>query len=264
MCKAGLDVDPKLSYPAGNEHGQAGWDVAVKYQDLADLAKLLSGGLAAAPETCTKWFGCNPVPIQPGEVWRLAIMAHGDQGGVIAVDGKDHPPFLTAKTVAARHGDLHTIGLATRRGSTIILMGCLAGQGELGTRLLMELSTVWPGRQVVGFTTAGYGHPGAMKKRGESCVYPGMRDTDVTAYLFADPPKLDKLWSDFVKMPWASETSEHAKVVLDGKVLRCPKGECIEIPPAKKKPAPRKARAASTHSADPLAPKVAKLSPGAI
>ena len=48
-AKAGLDVDPKLSYPAGNEHGQAGWDVAVKYQDLADLAKLLSGGLAAPP-----------------------------------------------------------------------------------------------------------------------------------------------------------------------------------------------------------------------
>jgi hypothetical protein len=164
-------------------------------------------------------------------------MAHGDQGGVMAIDGKDHPPYLTADTAVARHGDLHTIGLATREGSTILLMGCLAGQGESGTRLLMALSAVWPGRQVVGFSTAGYRHPGAMKKRGENCIYPGMRDTDATAYLFVDPPKWDKLWSDFVKMPWASETSDHAKVVLNEKLLRCPKGECIEIPPPNKKPA---------------------------
>jgi len=42
-----------------------------------------------------------------------------------------------------------------------------------------------------------YRHPGEMKRRGETCELPGMRDTDATAYIFADPHRFDRLWSDF-------------------------------------------------------------------
>jgi hypothetical protein len=142
------------------------------------------------------------------------------------VDGKNASIVLTATTVRTHHDDLHNIGLSTReRGSTVLLMGCLAGQGPSGTQLLVELSRVWPGRRVVGFSTIGYRHPGEMKRRGDPCEFPGMRDTDAPAGLYANPRRFDSMWSDFTRMPWAAETSLHAKVVLNGAVLRCPPDE---------------------------------------
>ena len=67
--------------------------------------------------------------------------------------------------------------------STILIMGCLAGQGEPGTELLKLLSSVWPGRIVVGFRTIGYRHPGEMTK-GAPNELPGMKDTKVEDPLF--------------------------------------------------------------------------------
>ena len=99
------------------------------------------------------------------------------------------------------------------------------GQGDAGTRLLVALSRVWPGRRVVGFSTVGYRHPGEMGRRGEACELPGMRDTDAPAYIFADRLRFDRQWSDFEAMPWASESSPHAKIVVDGRVTHCPTGE---------------------------------------
>jgi hypothetical protein len=235
LCRnARLDKPSGLSYPAGNDQGQADWHVAVPFDNPADLAKKLAAGLPMPKEFCGKWYNdCDP--IARGEVVRLAICAHGDQGGKVAISGKRNPPFLTADNVSTYHADLNTIGLYTREsGSTIVLAGCLAGQGTEGTRLLSELSRVWPGRQVVGFTTVGYRHPGMMKRPGEPCELPGMRDTDAHDYLMANPPKWDKQWSDFAALPWASDVSIHAKVVLNGRVTRCPPDElCSEPPPAK-------------------------------
>lgn len=238
LCRdAGLDDSTGLSYPAGNEQGQAGWHVAVRFSNLKDLAKKLSDGLPTPKELCGNWHDDCETVVR-GEIVRLAILAHGDQGGQVAINGRSHLPILTASNVSSFHADLHSIGLYTReKGSTILFMGCLAGQGELGTRLLVELSRVWPGRQVVAFATTGYRHPGAMKRRGEPCELPGMRDTDAPSYLHANPNRFDKLWKDFAKMPWASETSLHAKVVKNGKVDRCPDGEmCLEPAPVDRKP----------------------------
>lgn len=239
LCRhAGLDSGSGVSYPAGNGQGQAGWHVSVRFSSLHDLATRLGAGLPMPAEFCGNWFqDCSPV--QRGEVVRLAIMAHGDQGGQVAVNGRSSPAVLNPGNVASFHADLHAIGLLTReQGSTIILMGCLAGQGTEGTRLLMALSRVWPGRRVVGFSTVGYRHPGEMKRRGEACELPGMRDTDATHYLMANPPRWDSLWTDFARLPWASEGSTHAKVVLNGVLERCPDGELCSDPLPVRPPVP--------------------------
>jgi hypothetical protein len=232
LCRnARLDATTGLSYPKGDQQGQADWNIAVPFESLEDLAKKFTGGLSMPREFCGNWFkDCDP--IDRGEILRLAIMAHGNQGGIVAINGKADPEKLSPDNVDSFHAHLHTIGLFTRTKSTILFASCLAGQGDSGTRLLIALSKVWPGRWVVGFSTLGYRHPGMMKRRGEPCELPGVRDTDATDELYADTRRFDKQWNDFEKMPWTSEASINAKVVRDGIVERCPPGELCTKQPA--------------------------------
>jgi hypothetical protein len=240
VCEnARLDNSSGLKYPAGSKQGQAGWDVAVPYNSLDELAKKLTLGIAMPKEYCGKWLGkCDPV--ERGELGRLAIMAHGEQGGQFAVNGKLSDKILKAETVEDSRNALQTIGLYTRADATILLVGCLAGQGKEGTALLKALSAIWAGRIVVGFSMLGYRYGGEMKRVGEGCVMPGMRDTDAPADIYATPPKWDKLWGDFDKLPWASESSINAKVVRNGIVERCPPNELCRDDVMKPKTAPPK------------------------
>ncbi len=233
LCRnARLDKDTGLSYPEGNTQGQSGWHVAIPFTSLDNLSKKLMVGVPMPSQYCGNWFSdCDP--IQRGDILRLAIMAHGDKGGKIMDNGRGASSFLTASRVPEFHEALHNIGLYTRQGSTILLMGCLAGQGQNGTDLLVALSQVWPERHVVGFSTLGYRHPGAMKRRGEPCELPGMRDTEGWDEIAANPPAWDKQWSDFVSLPWASESSRHAKVVSNGVIEHYPEDE---TPKPKKQP----------------------------
>ncbi|WP_437850750.1 hypothetical protein [Sorangium sp. So ce363] len=100
-------------------------------------------------------------------------------------------------------------------------MGCMAGQGDDGTRLLTELSLIWPRRLVVGFTTIGYRHPMHMMPHPAQDPFqlPGMRDTNIENEVLVNPHALDRLWSDLVKMPWASEYSPHAKIARNGALV---------------------------------------------
>lgn len=229
LCRnAKLDKPNGLLYPFGNTQGQAGWDAAVVFSNLKELADKLSAGLPMPRQFCGNLVSdCDP--IRKGELTRLAICLHGNRGGVLAVNGRSKEPKLNPDNIESFHSYLHTIGLFTRAGSTILLMGCLAGQGEPGTRLLAALARIWPRRTVVGFSTVGYRHPGAMKRPGEPCELPGMRDTDAPDEIFANPAKWDSQWSDFKTLPWASEISKHAKVVRDAVVLRCPPDELCTV-----------------------------------
>jgi hypothetical protein len=235
LCRNGaLDKPTGLSYPQGNEQVQAGWYVTIPFASVGDLARILSAGVAMPKQFCGKWFSdCDQ--IKKGEIARLAIMAHGDQGGVWAANGK-RGTLITAANIGVFHPDLKEIGEFTSEGATILLTGCLSGQGSEGTELLVALSRIWPKRAVVGFRTLGYRHPGVMKRVGEPCELPGMRETDATAELYANPRKFDAQWRDFEKMPWGAETTRFAKVVQDGNVLHCPDGELCEKP-GQKKPA---------------------------
>jgi hypothetical protein len=229
LCRnASLDPSNGNRYPAGTTQGQAGWDVAIRFTNLHELATTLGQGVPMPAAFCGNWLqDCEP--IRRGEITRLTIMAHG-LPGQLAINGRYAEPKLEASNVPAVHDDLHRIGLMTPEAdATILLMGCMAGGGPQGTRLLMALSAVWPRRAVVGFSTVGYRHPGMMKRRGEACELPGMRDTDAIHEIYANPASWDGMWSDFVQMPWASETSLHAKVVRDGVVIRYPTGESATL-----------------------------------
>jgi hypothetical protein len=63
-------------------------------------------------EFCGNWWDdCEQ--IRRGEIVRLALMAHGDQGGVWMANGKKRAP-VTAADLKSMHADLNTIGLFTK------------------------------------------------------------------------------------------------------------------------------------------------------
>jgi hypothetical protein len=110
VCRnAQLDSTNGLKYPKGNKQGQSGWDVALPFNTLHELAKKLTEGVPMPRQFCGNWLDdCDP--IRRGEIQRLAIMAHGDQGGKLAVSGLNQEP-LTPSNIKQFHGTLETIGL---------------------------------------------------------------------------------------------------------------------------------------------------------
>jgi hypothetical protein len=239
--------DRTMEYPNGDRKGQAGWDVAVSYTDLDDLARKLEAGIVME-ETTKRRFGdrCSE-PIQPGEITRLAIMAHGGQAGVwypngkwkggvpVTVGGSLLPDGGATELLERWRVPLERIGKYTRAqpvGSTIILMGCMAGQGKGGTELLMALSEIWPGQKVVGFDVIGYRDSG-MAYRGNSLggEYVGMKltwfmsDIEFEANQRRNHDEIGKRWDE---LEWASEFSkDHAKIVRDQRLIKCPAEEKI-------------------------------------
>jgi len=225
----------EAQYPDGNIKTQAGWHVTLVFSDLADLAAQLDKGVEVPSSFYPPDVGKRGAPpIRRGEISRFAIMSHGDQGGVALVNGKaaaqaDPAKALTTRTFDTYRPFLGRIGAFTKPTSTILMMGCLAGQGEPGTQLLKLLSTLWPGREVVGFRTIGYRFPGEMVKPGDSPnELPGMKDTEVDSPLMWQKPgtedRVRTLWARG-QLPWASEQSPHAKIVQNNKVIKCPEGE---------------------------------------
>jgi hypothetical protein len=195
------------------DHGQSGWQIGLNFTTLNDLANQLSTMVRPGWVAGTGTIG-------RGEIRQLAIHSHGN-AGILLVNGRDGTP-LTA-TSSGMHGDLHRIGLMTpddrANPAVILLVGCLAGRGAEGTALLTALSRVWPNRLVVAFATLGYVAGGAMKRNGEFCTEPGMRDTDAV-----NPGEADRTlpghWTGRAAWPWASEASTHAKVALNGAITR--------------------------------------------
>src|SRR5262249_35794917 len=138
-CRAaGLDDGEGIKYPKGNDKGQAGWNVAIQFDSLADLADKLKEGV---PMPCDNWFYECPKT----SLWsinRLAIKAHGAPGEV-AVDGKSGP-ILSVDSLSYFMPQLRRIGVSLSYPSTVLLMSCLAGRGPEGTDFLLKLSAIWP------------------------------------------------------------------------------------------------------------------------
>jgi hypothetical protein len=196
------------------EYGQAGWDIGVNYSGLGDLVEKLSD--LARP----KWVEGMGV-IRQGEIRCLAIHAHGNAGQV-HVNGRDGPS-LTAESVPSMRIELYRIGLMlpddAHNPAMILLVGCVAAQGKEGTALLTRLSKFWPNRKVVGFVTLGYVAGGEMYRSGASCTEPGMRDTNALYPGQADDTA-GKYWGNLLEWPWASETSPHSKIALNGVITK--------------------------------------------
>jgi len=197
------------------DHGQANWQVGINFVDLADLVAQLRS--FQVPEHVSG----GGRQVRRGQITRLAINAHGNWGEVF-INGQTHTPTLTADSLRALHEQLHQIGLMTPNSrdnpAVILLVGCVAGTGEPGNRLLRGLSRLWPNRKVVGFTTIGFSHGGEMSRSGDGCTEPGMRDTHATSPGEADR-SAGRYWTDRRAWPWASETSPHAKVALNDRII---------------------------------------------
>ena len=196
--------------------GQAGWDIGFNFTDITDLKNKL-----------TKLHLPDYLPdgdrtIKRGEIQRLAIHAHGSLG-TIYINGQRNPATLSAKTVNTNHSCLYEIGLMTpdnkSNPAVILFVGCIAGTGKDGTNLLIALSNLWPNRKVVAFASLGFAHGGEMKRSGESCTEPGMRDTNAL-YAGEANDNAGKYWKDLKTWPWASETSPRAKVALNGAIIQ--------------------------------------------
>jgi len=216
-----------VEYPKGTPYGQAGWEFGFRFDSLEDLANKLYLKPLKTP---------SHVPtIGKGSVGRLGIHAHGLPGEIFFEGQDKKKDALTAKSLMRFSSHLRNIGLSTSQDATILFVGCLAGRGWEGRELLEALSKVWPGRKVVAFTTIGFVSGGDQKRPGDSegCTEPGMRDTDNTSPLlsWADQQKAyGSIWKDLQKLPWASETSPHAKVAFNGKIIRKPKYENDDPP----------------------------------
>jgi hypothetical protein len=141
---------------------------------------------------------------------------------------------------------LYKIGLFTREGSTIILMGCCSGAGQDGTDLLKALSDIWPKRKIVAFSTIGIVDANWMLKPPSFLricnpveYSAGMKDTLCSTEIDIRVER-QKLKETFQDLEWASEESLNAKILINlpitegGKyvnryhLLRCSKINCCK------------------------------------
>lgn len=76
------DNDARLPEPGQGDKpiGQDGWEAALEFSNFADLANKLTSSADELPEfVCGNWiFDCGPV--DPYQIRRLAILAHGGPG----------------------------------------------------------------------------------------------------------------------------------------------------------------------------------------
>lgn len=91
------------------------------------------------------------------KVRKLAIVAHGDRGGLVQTS-----PTMTQVSIfqsAVVCGYISTLRDYLLPNAKVILISCMAGAGTEGTSFLRALSTFWKNRIVIGFTTNGEFNP---------------------------------------------------------------------------------------------------------
>ena len=235
------DLDGRLPVPMAGDvpNGQDGWPVAVDFSNFADLADKLSGGKFNMPShVCgNSVFSCPP--IEPNQVFRLAITVHGAPGvadvdGVFAsardanVAALDDQRFLNTTTLNSGKFDASLSKIETCfHDSTIeFLMGCRIGFGVEGDNFLAALSKRWDGARVAAISTIGFQDGGRQAKLGQagSSAFPGMRDTRFTNHQVPGSPPRDferlAVWNDLKHLPWVSERSPHVKIAFRGVLVK--------------------------------------------
>jgi Domain of unknown function (DUF4347) len=189
----------KLSYPKGNDKGQAGWDIGLMFNGLSDLDGKVDKAL-----------------VETEKVTRLAINVHGLPGEIdIDGDGKswDFNKLWTTYSSQLVHLRMQMSGSAI-----VLIMGCQVAAGDKGATFLKDMSKkAFPGLKVVGFTTIGE----TMKqyRNGGSCTEPGMRDTTYDTPSEGMPAVKLAREKEVLLLPWASENSPHAKVAFNGEIV---------------------------------------------
>jgi hypothetical protein len=208
-------------------YGQAGWDIGIRYGSGQFSGREISPGVFSSelPKLISK--ACKPNFIR-----KLAINAHGDAGEV-SVNGVDEhfkaiEPSMKASDTGLTStfaGVLLFLNRVMTSDGVLFFHGCLSGKGLGGTTLLTRLSFALPGRKIVGFSTLGYTSVEKQRRSTDVCREPGVRDTDDFSEAWSEAEIYNRYfksgdWDDLSKLPWQSETSPHAKVALNGAIIR--------------------------------------------
>ena len=234
----GVFGDLQLDLRQSNRAGQGNWRVGVPFTDLADLAARFQRGIVV-PESRV---GCgSDARIQPRGVDRLAIAVHGSAGGGVTTGGRFfinglRGTPLTPDNLGQFRAQLTSVFGYTADNAVIFLMGCLAGRGAEGSRLLRTLSSAWPSRTFVAFTTILTGRSSFQNIRGNRCDEAGFRDTGTAMPGAVDTEERienprTRMWehlgdpdypADYYRLrwdllQWADENSRHAKVMQNGR-----------------------------------------------
>src|SRR5438105_1487049 len=139
-----------------------------------------------------------------GAIRRLAIVAHGNEPGVILLDRR-----LTAATIGTFTTELHNLRRYLTSEAMLLFYSCIAGAGAAGSRLLVDLSTQLPGRTIVGFELYGLiGPAGLLNAPGN------MTATDAANAQMAMQPNAQH----GLLGPW----SQFAKRARDGEIVHIP------------------------------------------
>lgn len=194
-----LGEGTKLQYPAGNDRGQAGWDVGVAFSNFGEL----SGALRDIRSNTS--------------ISRLAINVHGSPGEIDADGNKSAYGF--DRLWDRYSSQLVFMNVLLNAGAPVLIMGCNVAKGIVGATFLMDLSRkAFPARDVTAFTTVG--ETLRQFRRGEGCTEPGMRDTPYENNSFGMPEVQKAREKEVLTLPWASEYSPHALVARDGKLVK--------------------------------------------
>jgi hypothetical protein len=146
------------------------------------------------------------------QVETLAIIAHGDTGGLVQLD-RD----LTAKTIGSFGRALIDLNDFLIPFGKLIFVSCIAALGEAGDDLLNGISQFMPNRHIIGFTING-----ATAQEGLPSV-PG-QVLEGENIIRGMPAKLLK------GLPALTEYSYFSKWALNGHITKIPIQEQIKKP----------------------------------
>jgi hypothetical protein len=204
----------EYSPEARSPHGKGGWDERVGFGTAVSLVRNLRAQLAGRL------------------VSRLGINAHGypgyfDLDSVLSNssfaptdDAQVLADMLSRRTFEKFLPALTELGTLLTTDAIVILEGCMAAGGPGGAQLLISLSDVWRGRRVVGFTTVQH-TPKTVPGRG--CTWAGNHDTPYENESYSEQQRYARYGQGKLSlMPYAHESSTHAKIALNGKLIKDP------------------------------------------
>jgi hypothetical protein len=191
-----------LTYPGvPSDQGQPGWDIGLGFNTFADLTEKL-----------------NKLNKLHGAFSRLAIDLHGSPGAVDA--DSNNQLYHFDDLIQTYRSQLESMNGMLEGGAAFLIMGCNVAAGPAGDSFLTQLSGKFPGHRVVGITTIG--ETMRQTRSGGGCSEAGMKDTPYDSPSTGMPTVKDDREKEFLTLPWASEDSPHAKVALNGKIIRTP------------------------------------------
>jgi hypothetical protein len=171
------------------------WRLILSFSDLGDLVGQLER-LRPSPK---------------GQIRKLAIVAHGDQNGIVQLERN-----LSPANALSFKSDFSALSQFMINFGRVIFFSCIAGGGEPGTQLLNTLSAhCLPGRHVIGF-----------EKFGSIGRY-GSDNTPGAIFAAQSPPPsaLDLIVADSTLGKRLSEYSWFSKWSFNGRIIRRPLGD---------------------------------------